>query len=242
MPRRFYLPQSLDVSRVSLQGREAHHLANVLRGQIGDVVVLFDGAGSEARARIVRLQPASDRESGGSAELEVISHGPAESETRIPIVLATAVPKGDRFEWLVEKATELGVSRLIPLVTERSIVNPGSGKLDKLRNAVVAASKQCGRSRLMEISAPLTWADFLKGEAGQGHLCVADPSGEPLGNRQWNSDRSLIFVVGPEGGLTEREVSSAVALGAELLSLGPRILRIETAAVALATIASVALE
>ena len=242
MSRRFYLPQALDVPRVFLQGREAHHLTNVLRGKLGDEVLLFDGNGIEARARIVGLQPSGAADGGGTAELEILSHGPAESETRQPIILATAVPKGDRFEWLVEKATELGVSRLIPLVTDRSIVNPGEGKLDKLRNTVIAASKQCRRSRLMEITAPLSWSHFLTQEAGAGQLYMADPSGESMGSQRWGTDRPIILTIGPEGGFTEREISAAVAAGAGLVSLGPRILRIETAAVALAAVVGACLE
>ena len=237
MPRRFLLRQPLGVSKVILTGGEAHHLTNVLRRQVGDEVLLFDGEGIEARARIVSLESAG----GGSVELEIISHGPAKTETRLPIILATAVPKGDRFEWLVEKVTELGVARIVPLLTERSIVNPGAGKLDKLRNAVIAASKQSGRSRLMEIETPLTWSEFLARETGHGILCVADPSGDPVGHLDWDTGKPIVIAIGPEGGLTERELAAAVAAGAKLVSLGPRILRIETAAVALAALISIRL-
>jgi 16S rRNA (uracil1498-N3)-methyltransferase len=242
MPRRFFLPQPLNVSRVRLEGREAHHLTNVLRGQPGDEVILFDGAGLQARARILQIQPATQSGSNGTAELEILEAGPAASETCVPITLATAVPKGDRFEWLVEKATELGVSRLIPLVTERSIVNPGAGKLEKLRHAVVAASKQSGRSRLMEITDPVSWHDFLKREIPATQFCLADPSGETASTHTWSVDQPLILAIGPEGGLTDREVTAALNAGARTLRLGHQILRIETAAIALTAVLVATLE
>lgn len=242
MPRRFFLPQPLNVSRVLLEGREAHHLTNVLRGQPGEEVILFDGAGLQARARIVQIQPATQSEANGSAELEILESGPATAETCVPITLATAVPKGDRFEWLVEKATELGVSRIIPLITERSIVNPGAGKLEKLRHAIVAASKQSGRSRLLELDDPISWNDFLKHEVGSVQFCLADPSGETAGTHAVANDRPIVLAVGPEGGFTEREVTAAVASGARLLRLSHQILRIETAAVALTAVLVASLE
>lgn len=242
MPRRFFLPQPLNVSRVLLEGREAHHLTNVLRSQPGDEVILFDGAGLQARARIVRIEPATQSESHSTAELEILEASPAAPETCVPITLATAVPKGERFEWLVEKGTELGVSRIIPLITERSIVNPGAGKLEKLRHAIVAASKQCGRSHLLELDNPITWHDFLKHEVGSVQFCLADPSGEAAGAHPLATDRPIVLAIGPEGGFTEREVAAAVAGGARLLRLSHQILRVETAAIALTAVLVAAIE
>lgn len=231
MPKRFLHPGKLDSPQVQLSGTEAHHLLHVLRGQVGDEVVLFNGEGLEARARIIAVKDSGEPE----ATLEILSLHSASSEPRRPIILATAVPKGDRFEWLVEKATELGVTRLIPLLAERSIVNPGTGKLEKLRHSVVAASKQSGRNRLMEINAPLSWNQFLKDEVSEVQFCLADPYGEPLVNCDWSGDQPILLAIGPEGGFTENEIATARARGAQSVRLGQNILRIETAAVALAS-------
>src|SRR5262249_32829881 len=120
MSKRFYLPSISAEPTARLGGGEAHHLSRVLRLQPGDLVTLFDGQGSEAQARI-------DCIDGENVELSIQSRTTDDSPGRL-VTLATAVPKGERFDWLVEKAVELGVHRLIPLVTERSVVKPGDGK------------------------------------------------------------------------------------------------------------------
>ncbi|HTI50139.1 MAG TPA: RsmE family RNA methyltransferase, partial [Planctomycetaceae bacterium] len=154
MSRRFYLPQSLENSGLRLTGAEAHHLQRVMRLNAGDEVTLFDGRGTEARARIDAL-------TSDAVELTVVERFLTEDSARRSVTLATAVPKGERFDWLVEKATELGVDRLVPLVTARSVVHPGAGKLQRLRRTIIEASKQCGRSRLMELADPVRWEDVL---------------------------------------------------------------------------------
>ncbi|MSR60073.1 MAG: 16S rRNA (uracil(1498)-N(3))-methyltransferase [Planctomycetaceae bacterium] len=232
MSRRFYLPQSFEAPTLSLQGSEAHHLSRVLRLKAGDEVILFDGQGQEARARIEAL--ADDR-----VELTVCERRAGRNESAVALTLAVAVPKGDRFDWLVEKATELGVTRLVPLITSRSVVDPRAGKLDRLRRTIVEASKQCGRSRLMELTAPTSWTDFVEQDRGGGGLWVADPSGESLSGRGLVDAGVVTGAVGPEGGFTPDELELACRHGARLISLGPRILRIETAALTLAVLASV---
>lgn len=231
MARRFFVPHPLDVPRLLLSGGEAHHLLHVLRLTIGDKVVLFDGVGNEATARIESI-------SADSAELTILETRSGTAENVVPVILGTAVPKGDRFSWLVEKATELGVSRLIPLNTQRSIVDPGEGKLSKMRQTVVAASKQCGRTRLMEIDPPITWRKFVEQEFPQGNALVAHPSGERLCIPVDEPVRPIILAIGPEGGLTDAELELALEHGARLVSLGPRILRVETAGLALAALMS----
>lgn len=227
MPRRFFLPQTFDASLLVLSGAEAHHLLHVLRLGVGETVILFDGKGTEAVARIEAV-------AHGTAELRIEEVRTAVAETLVPIILGTAVPKGDRFAWLVEKATELGVARLVPLNTQRSIVEPGAGKLEKMRQTVVAASKQCGRSRLMEIDAPTSWRDFVDREFSAGDAFIAHPSGEALVAATVPPQRPVLLAIGPEGGLTEAEVAFACEHGGKLVSLGPRILRIETAALVMA--------
>lgn len=229
MPRRFYLPQSFDSPAIRLTGSEAHHLGRVLRLQPGDEVTLFDGRGIEVRARI-------DAVAADTVDLVVVARAATES-TGNALTLATAVPKGERFDWLVEKATELGVARLVPLITDRSVVHPGESKLERLRRTIVEASKQCGRSRLMELTAPIAWHELVESEFSSGEVWVADPSGEPLPHATDDRLQPAIVAVGPEGGFTVDELELARERGAKLVGLGTTILRVETAAIALAVLA-----
>ena len=151
---RFFHPAGLSRSILSLDEAESHHAARVLRKQPGDRVELFDGRGQSAIGEITLAK--KDR-----VEVRIL-------ELREPLVapqpairLAVAPPKGDRFRWLVEKATELGIDQLIPLLTERTVVEPGAGKLDKLQAAVVAACKQSGRDLVMQVLENTPFAELL---------------------------------------------------------------------------------
>jgi 16S rRNA (uracil1498-N3)-methyltransferase len=231
MADRYFLPQFPEGDLCELAGAEFHHLAHVLRASPGDRLTLFDGQGGEADAEIVRL-------SKTAAFLRLLARRAEPLEDRPQIVLATAVPKADRFRWLVEKATELGVDRLIPLRTSLSVVSPGEMKLQKMNQAVIEACKQSGRNRLMQIDPLTAWPELVAQMTPSACTYVADPAGVPLSNLNGTSTRSgpVLLVVGPEGGLTEAELSQAAAAGAHTVALGPRILRTETAALALAAI------
>ena len=231
MADRYFLPLFPEGDLCELAGAEFHHLAHVMRGSPGGRLIVFDGQGTEADAEIVGLSKAS-------ASLRLAARRRESPQTRPDVVLATAVPKADRFRWLVEKATELGVDRLIPLQTAHSIVVPGAVKLEKMRQAVIEACKQSGRNRLMQVE-PLTfWSEFLTAVVPSACTFVADPAGLPLANvlKSPPKNKSLLLVIGPEGGLTETELGEATAAGAHTVALGPHILRIETAALALAAV------
>ncbi len=224
MGDRFYCPGPWRGGRAVLDGDEAHHLARVRRVGPGGRVVVFDGLGLSASAEVVAV----DR---GRVDLAIVGIEPA-TDLGGSLVLATAVPKGDRFQWLVEKATELGVTRLVPIRSERSVVDPRPTKLDRLRRAVIEASKQSGRSRLMEIAEPTTWADWLaSGSLGAASRLLAHPGGGPVGPGL-DLAAGVAVAIGPEGGFTEAEVAAALSSGYRPVGLGPTILRIETAAVA----------
>jgi len=229
MVDRYFLPLLPEGDACELAGAEFHHLAHVMRSSRGEWLIVFDGQGTEADAEIVGI-------SKTSASLRLADRRSESPKTRPEVVLATAVPKADRFRWLVEKATELGVDRLIPLQTARSIVAPGAVKLDKMRQAVIEACKQSGRNRLMRIDPLTTWNEFVKAVVANTGSYVADTTGLPFA--QVSAGRSeqgpVLLVVGPEGGLTETELCESIDAGARLVNLGPRILRTETAAVALA--------
>jgi len=233
MKHRFHVPGLPGSSnRAVVDGAEARHLMGVVRLGPGDEVELFDGEGRAARAEIL----------GGSkrevelAILEWREDPPAEGPE---IVLATAVPKGDRYRSLVEKATELGVDRLIPLRTRHSVVHPGDGKQNKMRHAVIGACKQSGRNRLMTLDTMISWDELLS-DGGQdlvigqrGGAAAAAVVAERCANPR---TQRIVLCVGPEGGWTDAETDAARQAGAHLVGLGEHVLRIETAGVALASL------
>jgi 16S rRNA (uracil1498-N3)-methyltransferase len=199
-----------------------------MRGAVGDRVELFDGRGAAAIAEVV----ARSRKSATLKLLErTFDNAPDSSFT-----LASAVPKGDRFRWLIEKATELGVDRLVPLQTARGVVQPRETKLGKMQQTVVAACKQSGRNWLMKLEEMTSFDAFVAGASREGVLLVAHPAGKPLVEvlTTCAKRQRIIAAVGPEGGFTESEMEDAVAAGAALVGLGPTILRTETAALAIA--------
>ncbi len=225
MADRFFCPDPPVGDRLALGGDEAHHLARVRRVGVGEVVEVFDGRGFATRAEVVAL--GRDR-----VELVAVGDPLPDRAAAIRLTLATAVPKGERFDWLVEKATELGVSRLVPIVTDRSVVDPRAAKLDRLRRVVVEASKQSGRNRLMELAPPSPWAAVVA-DRGDPVRLLAHPVGVPA--RDWPLVRRggpATLAVGPEGGFTGEEVEEALAAGWLAVSLGETLLRVETAGLA----------
>jgi 16S rRNA (uracil1498-N3)-methyltransferase len=251
MPNRYFSQLNITADQVRLSGPEAHHLIHVMRAGIGAEVVLFDGTGGEFLARVVRI-------GRGVVELAVLSQEKVDRELATELAIGITLPKGDRQKWLVEKLVELGVTRLFPLVTERSVARPLPSALERLQRTVIEASKQCGRNHLMEIAAPQLWPAFVESTSGVEHRWLAHPAGEKAGEpgagsgetatenayrhpgpaRQAGPTRSpgpIVLAIGPEGGFTDEEVGLAVAAGWQLVDLGPRILRIETAAILLAS-------
>jgi 16S rRNA (uracil1498-N3)-methyltransferase len=222
---------SLTEPHLCLEGDEARHLRTVLRARPGDEVALFNGRGLEAVARVVALLEEN-------VQLEILSCSSPERKARVALTLATAVPKGERFRWLIEKATELGVDCIVPLVTERSVVDPGEGKLDRLRRTIIESSKQCGRNTLMTLEAPVAWREFLSRAGHRSRLLVADRGGQPWSPLLVEGTSALTLAVGPEGGFTPGELALAQEHESLHVSLGPTILRIETAAIALAALAA----
>jgi 16S rRNA (uracil1498-N3)-methyltransferase len=232
MSQRFFLP-AIDGEQAVLEGSEAHHLVNVMRAKAGTEVVLFDGSGAEYMARVGRI----DR---SRVELTIRRRTEVSRELPVAVTLAVALPKGDRQRWLVEKAVELGVARLVPLTTERGVAQPAQQALARLERAVIEAAKQCGRNRLMEIGHPHRFVEFAAEAPADAVRLVAHPGGRPLGELLANDERTRtvntahFFAVGPEGGFTREEVAVARRQGWRTVDLGPRTLRVETAALALA--------
>ena len=235
MSERYFCPTAISGKSVTLAGTEAHHLSQVMRAEEGDKVVLFDGTGNECEASVIAV---GKRE----VKLHVERREEVDREASCQLTLAVAMPKGDRQKWLVEKATELGVAQVIPLVTERSVVKLKESGLDRLRRVIIEASKQCGRNRLMELQSPLGFDELIcdarsnvvRVIAHPPTTCVADH--QDLARDDAESRTDAIALIGPEGGFTDDEVQHALNAGWQCISLGKRILRIETAALKLAAL------
>jgi len=232
MANRFFAESPIAGDQAELSGSEAHHAIHVMRLGIGDSITLFDGTGMEYHARIEH----ADRRRLG---LSILDCRLVDRELPFTLSLAVALPKGDRQRWLIEKATELGVTRLIPLVTARGVAQPSTSSLKRLRRTVVEASKQCGRNVLMRIEESLTWTACVSSLTKEENRWVAHPSSEGLSlaaaRRSRAATQSLVVAIGPEGGFTPAEIREASAAGWKIVSLGPRLLRIETAAIAIAS-------
>jgi 16S rRNA (uracil1498-N3)-methyltransferase len=220
---RFFCPTPPRDGRIRLEGDESRHLSRVRRFGPGAVVEIFDGGGFATSAKVTD-------QGKDWVDLRVVGDPLPDRVTPCRLTLATAVPKGDRFDWLVEKATEVGVARVVPIVTERSVVDPRATKLDRLRRTVVEASKQCGRNRLMVLEPPLSWSAWLAESSAFALRLIAHPGGLPPSSwpRAPHGGEAAL-VIGPEGGFTDVEVAAARAAGWQCASLGATLLRVETA-------------
>jgi 16S rRNA (uracil1498-N3)-methyltransferase len=230
MADRYYVNCPLAPGLVEVQGPEAHHLAAVCRVRPGDLVCLFNGDGHEYPAEVHAV-------ARRGVTLMVAGVESPARELGYRLEVAAPLPKGDRAQFLVEKLTELGVTALVPLRTRRSVVHPRETKLEKLERYVIEASKQCGRNVLMRIEGLSDWEEYCRRDQLPAARRVAHPSaasGQLVG--PCTGDTAL--AVGPEGGFTDEEIDVARAAGWQVVGLGPRILRVETAALVLTVLAS----
>lgn len=230
LPRFFLPPDQIAQTEVVLRDQDANHAARVLRLRPGDMVFALDGAGSLYQ---VRLTEVDKRETRGA----IVAKEAATGELPVPVTLVQGVPKGEKFDWILQKATELGVTRIVPVVTERTVVRlSGDRAQDKVRRwqAIAReAAEQCERAMVPVVEAPVDFASWLKAPLAEGVLrlaCLERRGGVPL-MRALAGPRPLGYevVVGPEGGFGPAEADRLIASGARNVSLGTRILRTETA-------------
>jgi len=233
MTERYFVESPISEDRAVLSGSEAYHLTHVMRLGPGDSLTLFDGSGHDFAGRVEQL-------GRGEVTVKIQSRQVVSRELALRLTIGVALPKGDRQRWLVEKLTELGVACLAPLVLSRSVAQPGDKALGRLRRAVIEASKQCGRNRLMEIAAPAAWSGFLATTADASSRLLAHAGGQTPASLlvQTESDGHVCVAIGPEGGFTNEEIDTGVAAGWRTVDLGARTLRTETAAVLLAGLLS----
>jgi len=224
---RIYCAQPLHAGGcATLTDEAANHVARVLRLRAGAPLVLFNGEGGEFDARISAL---ARRE----VVVEVGDHRPRECESSLGVTLVQAVSRGERMDYTIQKAVELGVRRIVPVLSSRSVVNLDEERRERRlahwRKVVVGACEQCGRNRLPEVLEPRPLADWLA-QSNNGLMLVLDHRGQrSLG--EFAPATEVTLLIGPEGGLAPEEVAAAHAAGYEGLRLGPRVLRTETAAV-----------
>ena len=223
---RFFTRQALTEGQaVLLQEEEARHIGRTLRMQPGDTLVLFDGGGAEYAGELLAVDKRS---------VTVLCGTPLDIDRESPlaIVLGIAVSRGDRVDWIVQKATELGVAQIAPLLTARGLNLPAERREKKRghwQRIAESACEQCGRNRIPDIARPQPLPDWLDAVDSPLRL-VLDPRGEPQALPHQAGGFALLC--GPEGGLADEEVARAQAAGFGTLLLGPRILRTETAPLA----------
>jgi 16S rRNA (uracil1498-N3)-methyltransferase len=228
---RFFIDAPLSLGRHELPEAQAHYIGRVLRLAPGAAVQLFDGSGREYLGELAEVGKKSV-----SVELREIFDGLAESPLRIH--LGQGLSRGERMDWAIQKATELGVAEITPLVSERCEVRLKDERADKRlahwRQIAISACEQCGRSVLPVIHAPLNLDDWQRQVQAELKL-VLHPVAEPLASHARPS--SLAFLIGPEGGLSDAEVEQAKHHGFHAARLGPRVLRTETAPVVALSVA-----
>jgi len=214
--------------QVDLHGAAANHVARVLRLRAGDPLILFDDAGGEYTATVVSLARHMVR-------VNVGEYLTTDRESPLHVTLAQGISRGERMDVVVQKATELGVKRIVPVLTERAVVRlneaQAANRLRHWRAISVAACEQCGRNRLPEITPPMSLQAFLVSALPDGLRLLLQPDGG-LRARDLPTSTAATLLIGPEGGLSDAERTAALAAQFRGLSLGPRILRTETAALA----------
>ena len=232
MHRVYVAPEILDETVISLPRAASHYVARVLRLTVGDHIGLFDGSGREYRVCLTRVSAGQVR-----AERQALL---AAASGRIgDTVLGQGLSQGPKMDWIVEKCSELGLAALVPLHTELSLVRSTgqrvAAKMARWQRIAAAAAAQCGRRTLLEIGAPSSLSDFCARHEAADLKIICWEHESSRGIRQaletGDSQRPVAVLVGPEKGFTEDEVAAAAAHGFVPVSLGPRRLRTETAAV-----------
>jgi 16S rRNA (uracil1498-N3)-methyltransferase len=226
---RVYSPQTITIGDcIELEAGAARHLTSALRMRSGQLVTIFNGHGGEYTAELVEAKK-------GKATVRITEFDKADRESNLSIHLAIGISRGERMDLIVQKATELGVSKITPLFTERCEVKLSGDRLDKKvshwQQVAISACEQCQRNSLPSINAPVKidqWQDncdaslklVLHHRTDQSLSDMPPPNGQ------------VALLIGPEGGLSEREIEQAISLGFSPLALGPRVLRTETAPLA----------
>ena len=213
---------------LNVGGSAANHIMRVLRAREGDELTLFDGRGGEYGARIAGFRK-------NSVQVELKEHRTVERESMLDLTLAQGISRGERMDWVMQKATELGVTRVVPVITERTMVKlderQAARKIEHWRAIVISACEQCGRNRVPELTLPTSYIEAVRAIDHDVTRVLLSPTGT-LRARDLGNPSRVAILIGPEGGLSDNEQEAAIAAGFQPLRMGPRILRTETAAIA----------
>ena len=226
---RVYSPQMMDIGDcIELEAGATRHLTSALRMSSGQLVTLFNGHGGEYTAELVEAKK-------GKATVRITEFDKADRESNLSIHLAIGISRGERMDLIVQKATELGVSEITPLFTERCEVKLSGERLDKKVNhwqqVAISACEQCQRNSLPSINAPVKIEQWQVNCDASLKLVLHHRTDQSLSDMPPPSGQ-VALLIGPEGGLSEREIEHAISLGFSPLALGPRVLRTETAPLA----------
>jgi 16S rRNA (uracil1498-N3)-methyltransferase len=231
---RLYIERELDGSNLALDERESHYLGHVLRLQRGDALVVFNGRGAERHASVESLQRRGATLTLGAARSPL-------PESALDLTLVQALPKSDAMDLVVQKATELGARTLVPVYTEFSVVKldaeRGARRLEHWRKIAQSACEQSGRHQPLEIEPPAPLAAALEAMRSSGRRFALEPAAELALDTQTLPGRALVVAIGPEGGFAAADWRLLDAAQFTRVTLGPRVLRAETAALAVCAIA-----
>jgi len=224
MPRFYADSRDVVADKLVISGDEAKHMKNALRMQPGDIFVAFDGSGMDYDCRITSV--------GTSVEADILSRRATEAEPGVKVTLYQAYPKLAKMEEIVQKAVELGATGIVPFISARCVKKPDDAS--RLRRVALAAVKQCGRSIIPEVSDILRFDDALARMSRHESLivCWEEEQTTPLSEALKTGARDIGVVIGSEGGFEAAEVEKMRSAGGVSVTLGPRILRTETAGIA----------
>lgn len=230
---RVYLPQALASGKtIQLQDESAHYILTVLRLKPGYSLVVFNGDGGEYQATITHLGPKK------SLTLSIDEYQPKNLESPLQTTLALGITRGERMDYAIQKAVELGVTKIVPLFTEYAVVKLNSQQAERRHRhwsrIAEHACEQCGRTVLPQIDLPLRFSEWLQ-QPRQGYQFLFDPAYSRKLAEIQTHEQQIYILIGPEGGFSEVEINFAANAGFESMSLGPRVLRSETAVVAALT-------
>ena len=230
MARFFVNKKKIEENIITIDGADAHHIARSLRMAEGDEAIVCDGEGAEYLTKLVRIRDDECR-------CEIVERLNTRTESPINLTLCMAYPKGDKLEVVIQKAVELGVSRIIPFESSRCIKRPKAEKAEKqtarLERIAEEAAKQCGRAKIPTVTQPMSFSRMID-EATAASLaifCYENEDGLTVKDILSGSERpeSIAVIVGSEGGFSPDEAAAAIEKGCKSVSLGNRILRCETA-------------
>lgn len=231
MATRIYQPAKLAIGKLQLEEKASHHLSRVLRAEIGDEITVFNGEGGEYQAVIRAITKKN-------VEVELLKYSERTVESRAHLILAQGIARGEKMDFVMQKAVELGVNEIYPLITERCNVRLDKEReqkrMDHWRAVVISACEQSGRTMIPVVHEPMLLADWVAAIQADMKFILLPEAKQKLSEAK--TAKNIAILIGPEGGLSEQEINLAVKHQFMPLNLGPRVLRTETAALAALTV------